>query len=209
MAAAAPGHYPESVARDLELIRIVDAAMAEAARRSGSWLACRPGCAQCCIGPFAITPLDAARLRRGLAELELREPDRAARVRSRAAEAVSRLERDYPGDTLARVLAEDDAAVNDPCPALDAETRTCDLYAARPVTCRTFGPAVSFGGDALAVCELCYQGASDEQIAASRVEVDPEDLEGRLVAELGGGETIVAYALQPTGNTPGRSPAST
>ena len=63
------------------LIRIVDAAFAEAARRSGSWLLCRPGCTQCCLGEFPITQLDAARLRRGLAELETRDPERAARVR--------------------------------------------------------------------------------------------------------------------------------
>ena len=39
---------------DRELVQIVDAAMAEAARRSGSWLVCRLGCTQCCIGPFPI-----------------------------------------------------------------------------------------------------------------------------------------------------------
>jgi hypothetical protein len=40
---------------DRGLVQIVDSAMAEAARRSGDWLVCRPGCTQCCIGPFAIT----------------------------------------------------------------------------------------------------------------------------------------------------------
>ena len=199
---------------DAALIQIVDAAMAEAVARGGAWIACRPGCAECCIGPFAITPLDAARLRRGLRALDAADPARARRVRDRAREAVRRIEHDYPGDSLARVLAEDDAAESNPCPALDPETRTCDLYAFRPVTCRTFGPAVSFGGEALAVCELCYQGASDEEIAASRVEVDAENLEGRLVAQAGGADTIVAYALveapgAPTGNTPADSPAST
>jgi len=48
---------------DDALIQIVDAALAEAARRSGPWLLCRPGCAQCCLGEFPITQLDAARLR--------------------------------------------------------------------------------------------------------------------------------------------------
>jgi hypothetical protein len=53
-------------AQDNELIQIVDAAVAEAARRSGAWLVCRLGCTQCCIGPFPINQLDARRLRRGL-----------------------------------------------------------------------------------------------------------------------------------------------
>ena len=55
---------------DRTLIQIVDAALAEAARKSGQWLVCRVGCTQCCIGPFPISQLDARRLRGGLAELE-------------------------------------------------------------------------------------------------------------------------------------------
>src|ERR1019366_7761607 len=75
---------------DNYLVQIIDAALAEAARRSGPWLLCRPGCAQCCLGEFPITQLDAARLRRGLAELKTREPERAGRVRQRAREAIAR-----------------------------------------------------------------------------------------------------------------------
>ena len=58
-------------AKDQTLIQIVDSALAEATRRSGRWLVCRPGCTQCCIGAFPINQLDALRLRRGLAELEI------------------------------------------------------------------------------------------------------------------------------------------
>jgi hypothetical protein len=76
---------------DSELIQIVDAALAVTARRSGEWLGCRPGCTQCCFGPFPINQLDAARLRVGLEELERHDPDRAARVRARARDAVTRL----------------------------------------------------------------------------------------------------------------------
>jgi hypothetical protein len=61
-------------AKDRALIQIVDAALAEAARRSGEWLVCRPGCTQCCIGVFPINQLDALRLRRGLAELQKLRP---------------------------------------------------------------------------------------------------------------------------------------
>src|SRR5437868_6881996 len=128
-------------ARDRELIQIVDAALAEAARKSGAWLVCRLGCTQCCIGPFAISQLDALRLRRGLAELEAFDSERACRVRERAHKSIERISCQYPGDTVARLLAEDDSGLADdePCPALDPETGGCDLYAARPITCRTFG----------------------------------------------------------------------
>ena len=69
---------------DREFIQIVDAALAEAVQKSGAWLVCRPGCCECCLGPFAITQLDAARLRTGLQELATKDPARAARVRQRA-----------------------------------------------------------------------------------------------------------------------------
>jgi Fe-S-cluster containining protein len=181
---------------DSDLIQIVDASLAEAARLAGSWLACRPGCAECCIVPFAITPLDAQRLREGLTDLEARDPERAARVRVRAAESVARLTHEYPEDTVAQVLAIDEAGENEACPALDPETRTCDLYAARPITCRTFGPPLRFNGESLAVCELCFDGATPEEVERCAIEVDPENLEERLLAEfVGQPDTIVAFAL--------------
>ena len=121
----------ESVASDRELIQIVDAAMAEAVRLSGAWVVCEPGCADCCLGPFPITQLDAWRLRQGLAELERRDPERAARVRNRSREAVARLA-DYPGDLTTGILdagedAEERFAVlpdEQYCPALDPATLT-------------------------------------------------------------------------------------
>jgi Fe-S-cluster containining protein len=184
------------MASDEALIQIVDTALAEAARKAGPWLVCRPGCAECCIGPFAITPLDVQRLRRGLADLERSHPDRAALVRRRARESKERLERAYPGDTVERVLAEDDAADNEPCPALDPETNTCELYSYRPITCRIFGPPVRFDGQSLAVCELCFDGATPEEVAACEVEIDHERMEEELLAGFADrSDTIVAYAL--------------
>jgi Fe-S-cluster containining protein len=173
--------------------------MAEAVRRSGSWIACRPGCFECCLGPFPITQLDAIRLREGLTDLESYDVPRANRVRRRARASAERMRREYPEDPVGSVLAIEEAVDDELCPALDPETHTCDLYAARPITCRTFGPAVRFGAGSLAVCELCYSGASDAQIAACEVTVDLKDLEGELSherAERGAaGETIVAFAL--------------
>ncbi len=194
-------------AKDRALIQIVDSALAEAARRSGEWLVCRPGCTQCCIGVFPINQLDALRLRRGLADLEKRAPQRADRVRERARESVARLSPDFPGDPVSGVLDEgDDAAerfsdfANDePCPALDPETGNCELYESRPMTCRVFGPPVR-SEDGLGVCELCYQGASDGEIAACEMKPDPDDLESALlkkVEESTGvrGDTIIAFCL--------------
>lgn len=157
------------MAADSDLIQIVDAAMAEAVRKSGSWIACKPGCMQCCLGSFPITRMDAARLRSGLVELERNDPVRAASVRDRA----GNYQETEDGD--------------EPCPVLDPETGTCDLYAWRPVTCRMFGPAVRSGGDAMGICELCYAGATDAEIAACVVDVDIEADDSE--------ETTVAAAL--------------
>jgi Fe-S-cluster containining protein len=193
---------------DRTLIQIVDAALAEATRKSGAWLVCRLGCTQCCIGPFPISQLDARRLRAGLVELEARDPERGARVRQRARQSVARIEPTFPGDPVTGILAETaeaeerfaDFADDEPCPALDPETGACDLYAARPMTCRTFGPPLRCGSDAVGVCELCFVGASDEEIAACEVEADVDALESTLLNELeqttaARGQTIVAFAL--------------
>jgi Fe-S-cluster containining protein len=188
---------------DGALIQIVDAALIEAAQKSGPWLVCRLGCTQCCMGPFAITQLDTRRLQHGLAQLELSDPPRAAHVRQRARQAVARISHDFPGDPVTGLLAQNefpDSMDEDPCPALDPDTGACDLYAARPITCRAFGPPVHCGEESVGVCELCFHGASDAEIAACEVESDPDGLELRLLDELeqmtgARGETIVAFAL--------------
>jgi len=193
--------------RDTQLIQIMDAALAEAAHRAGHWLVCRPGCTQCCMGVFAINQLDAQRLRRGLAELEALSPKRADSLRSRAREALVRLTPEFPGDTVTGLLGEGEMfekhfaefANDEPCPALDPETGNCELYEWRPMTCRTFGPPVR-SEDGLGVCELCFHGASDEEIAACEMIPDPDDLESKLLLDLeketgDRGETIIAFAL--------------
>jgi len=52
----------------------------------------------------------------------------------------------------------------------------------------------------LGVCELCFHGATAEEIAACEMQPDPEDLESQLVEQLEGasglrGRTIVAFCL--------------
>ena len=190
------------------LIQIVDAALADAARRSGECLVCRPGCTQCCVGVFFINQLDALRLQTGLARLESKEPALARGIRERARAAVVRMAPEYPGNSQTGILDEGpeaeerfaEFANDEPCPVLNPETGLCDLYDARPMTCRTFGPPVRAEGG-LGVCELCFHGATNEEIAACEMVVDPEDLESKLLAEVekatnSNGLTIVAYSVR-------------
>lgn len=187
----------------------MDAALADATQRSGHWLVCRKGCYQCCVGAFAINQLDAARLKRGLGELETREPERAARIRERARKSLARIAADFPGNPVTGILAEDqesesrflDFANHEPCPVLDPETGACELYEWRPLTCRVFGPPVRSGPEnGLGVCELCFQGASPEEVAACEMQVDPDNVETTVLEQLeketgARGKTIVAFCL--------------
>jgi Fe-S-cluster containining protein len=195
-------------AGDRKLIQIVDSALADAARRSGPWLVCHPGCTQCCVGVFAISQLDALRLRNGLAQLQEKDPAKAAALRARVQESATRLASTFPGNPYTGVLAEDeegtarfeDFANNEVCPVLDPVTGLCDLYESRPLTCRTFGPPVR-SEDGLGVCELCYHGATSEEIAECEMEVDPDDLESKLLKQMESksgarGRTIISFGLQ-------------
>jgi Fe-S-cluster containining protein len=164
--APASGSADTAIARrnllraDADLTGVVDAAVAKAVRLAGEALVCRPGCSECCIGPFPINRLDAWRLREGLEALQRSDPARAAAVVERARAAVAAMGDHFPGDVERGLLAGDEEAEDrflqrhseTSCPVLDPATQTCDLYAHRPVSCRTYGPPVRFNGQDLPPC---------------------------------------------------------
>src|ERR1035441_8616652 len=88
-------HLP---AGDTELVQIMDASFADAARRAGEWLVCRPGCTQCCHGAFAINALDGLRLRTGMNTLRNEQPLLAATIESRTHAWLDEHLDDFPGD---------------------------------------------------------------------------------------------------------------
>ena len=189
------------------LVQIADRALASAVARSGEHLVCRPGCSQCCVGVFPIAQQDAVRLRAGLEALEDRE--RAARIVARVKQSLGRIDPWFPGDRETGVLGEDyeqailfeEFANDEPCPVLDMETGRCDLYEARPILCRTFGPPMRTEEDNLATCELCYIHATTEEIAACELDPGFPAVEEASNAEFDrahgvGGQTLIAYALR-------------
>jgi Fe-S-cluster containining protein len=189
-----------------ELFPIIDAALDSAVDRSGAHLACRAGCHQCCIGVFAITSLDSAALREALAAAPA---EVAEGIRRRAVASRERLlAQGFPGDPQTGVLftqpgheeAFEDFANDEPCPVLDPETGTCDLYAARPVQCRTFGPPVRDEENHLTVCELCFTNASPEEVARCEMDQSWRALEDELTTRAetdaaNAGPTLIAFAL--------------
>ncbi|HEX4320038.1 MAG TPA: YkgJ family cysteine cluster protein [Acidobacteriaceae bacterium] len=214
--------------QDIQLIQIVDAALADATLRSGPHLVCYPGCTQCCHGAFAINPLDALRLRTAFTEMSIQNPAQAAAIAERARQYLAEFGPSFPGNRETGVLGitpEDEAAFEDfaneaTCPALNPVTGLCEVYSARPMTCRIFGPPVrmnpkpqdtvpapddSEDSKGLAVCELCFTEATPEEIAASEMTV-PWAEEQAILDQLGqlgrlaqmppnAGSTIVAYCL--------------
>jgi Fe-S-cluster containining protein len=195
-------------AKDAELVQIVGEALTDAARRAGDWLACRVGCTQCCYGAFAINALDATRLQSGMATLRAMEPGLAAALEGRARIWLEAHGANFPGDSATGRLGESEAdrelfdgfADDAACPALDEATGRCDVYAWRPMTCRVFGPPIRIdagadAAEALGHCELCFHGASEEEVAACEMPI-PNRLEAEVLTEVGEtGETVVAFAL--------------
>lgn len=191
---------------DSELVQIMDAALADAARRAGEWLACRPGCTQCCHGAFAINALDTARLRAGMEALRVEQPELAAEIEQRAQAWIVEHGPEFPGDRQTGAIGEseqererfEEFANEAACPALNPQTGCCDVYAWRPMTCRVFGPPVRMEQDeesGLGCCELCFAGAEEDVIAACEMQV-PHEKEATLLDEMGGrAETVVAFAL--------------
>lgn len=141
--------------------------------------------------------MDAARLRRGQAELD---GDMARRMVERAREAAAGIRMaGYPGVPAEELFSERFAGI--PCPVLDLESGACLLYAHRPVACRTYGPAIRLDGREMPHCQLNYQEASLAEVENSRVSVDTVQAGEAAWAEFlaSGGEdvqTVVAFALE-------------
>ena len=191
------------------LVQIVDTAVADAYRRGAHHLVCHPGCSQCCIGVFPIAHQDAARLREGMATLTQTDPRRATRIRTRIAESLARLDPWFPGDLTTGILNEDyEAAIlfeefanDEPCPVLDLDHGTCDLYEHRPILCRTFGPPMRTEENNLATCELCFIHATTEEIVACELDStipaqEEASNEAFNTAHNLQGQTLIAYALR-------------
>jgi Fe-S-cluster containining protein len=102
-----------------EIVAAVDAEFARNRALHGDRIRCGPGCTECCHHVFAITPLEAEEVARGIAALpnEVRHE-----LRTRALEYVER--RLLRGERLA-------------CPALRGGE--CSIYEHRPLMCHKFG----------------------------------------------------------------------
>ncbi len=125
-------------------------------------------------------------------------------LRGRVHAALERLSNTFPGNVTTGLLYEDAEAAEvfesfadeEVCPVLDPVSGTCTLYAYRPVTCRTFGPPLETEDGSLGVCELCFVGASPEQVKEAQLHLPSPEMEDELANSHGpAGSTIVAFAF--------------
>ena len=162
---------------------------------------CGRGCSRCCIGPFAITVLDARMLRQGLGALT---PSVRENIEAKAMDQVTAMESAFARLGRSPSLddwsdAEQDAVASRfadaPCPALDTDG-SCRVYEVRPVTCRTMGIPLEEDGVVQGACEI--QTATpilrlpavfreEEERLAER---EAQELEARRDHEGGTGEEI-------------------
>jgi Fe-S-cluster containining protein len=145
-----------------------------------------------------------------MSELHASAPALAAELERRAQAWIQEHAQGFPGNLATGILGQsesdqarfEDFANDAPCPALNPATGLCDVYAARPITCRVFGPPVQVDSGphnqpALAHCELCFLGASETEIAACEMPI-PHALEAGILRQIPDpGETVVAFALLP------------
>lgn len=123
------------------LLNRVDAFAARAEAGQRDWLVCAPGCDGCCRTARSAWAVEIEHLRRFVALLP---PARRAELAARRADpAVRRGAR---------------------CVFLDPDGR-CAVYPARPLICRTHGPAVRTPDGALSWCGLNFADLPPEAVA--------------------------------------------
>ena len=173
-------------------------------------LPCGRGCSRCCIGPFAITVLDADALEAGLATLP---PETRADVQAREQQQAAAMEQVYPqlkrspflmdwdDDDLDRLA---DQFADLPCPALDSDG-SCRVYAFRPLTCRTMGIPVEEDGLVQGACEVQISTPliklssilrmQENDLAAREVRALQTRRDARKPAGVAGDEILLQYGF--------------
>lgn len=163
-----------------------------AGRTAHGDVACRAGCFGCCIGLFEISLAEASLVRSGVAAL----PDEVqADILARARRIVSESAKAFPGDAARGLLdpdrteAADDAyfevVADRACPMLELPSGRCRIYAARPITCRTYGFAWAKDGAVIhPPCGLNLPGASTGTQLAASIDIGRIDEAGAVAGEI-------------------------
>lgn len=121
----------------------VDAFATQAAAQQAEWLVCQRGCDGCCRLRRTAFAVEIAALREAVDALE---PASRAALRDRS--------------------AREDVRAGARCVFLD-DDGGCAVYAARPIICRTHGPAVTSAASGLVWCGLNFAELADDAVPAA------------------------------------------
>ncbi len=153
-----------------------DAFFSEVSRAQPDNLQCGKGCSLCCHGLFEIGGADVAVIADGLSKLHHSRRDSIIR---RAIEIVA--ESRHPNLRECSPVEKEeffDRTASTPCPMLD-DKGLCMTYEDRPLVCRTFGLPLRDGSRYIGdVCELNFEGASQQQREAAAWDLQWEDALG-------------------------------
>lgn len=183
------------------LLPALDAAVSRSWSLAGAHLQCRAGCSACCEATFAISAQDVWRLRTGL---EAAPPELARAIRERAAAVRREQGAEFPGNATTGELTDNaewqewffERQRGRPCPVLNPESGSCDLYAARPAACRTYGHLIQIGETPPPpVCRLNFTGLSQAEQNKFLVRVADPLANHPLAEQLPPGQTTIAFAL--------------
>lgn len=199
-----PADYPA-------LLGMIDRWQAEAQERHPGVIPCRAGCAACCHGPFDISVADALLVRETVAALpapmrrELLRRAEAQLDRMRDLEPEFRPPYDVSRLGDDRFDALTDAFAEEPCPALDDESR-CLIYSGRPMVCRMMGLGMETdAGDIMEnACPIqdefpAYQALPPQRFDLSTWEDGEEMAQAEAAAVLFGSDRGLEYETTVAG----------
>lgn len=129
----------------------IDAVFAKVQAEQGACVSCHKGCSDCCNALFDLPLVEAMYLNRAFTKAFSYGPERSA-ILTRASDSdrrLARMKRDLfreekKGIDTGTIMAEA-AELRMPCPLL-GEDKLCQLYEARPITCRVYGIPTSIAG---------------------------------------------------------------
>lgn len=164
------------------LLGQVESIFRDQKERFGELITCKPGCDDCCRAPFRLTPVEAFSLRLALEAAD--RPLRRAIVRraEKSRAGAERVFADLPADPA--LAAGEISRRRLKCPLLNSGG--CDLYFARPVTCRLYGlPTSSRGASHTCPRSGFEPGTSYPTVNLDQVAARLEDISRALLAGAG------------------------
>lgn len=133
-----------------ELVRQVDAAFEKVQKEYGECVTCKVGCADCCHALFDLTLVEAIYIKNKFDAKfagENREAlhEKANKIDREIYKIKRQAHKDFESGKSESEILEEMATLKMRCPLLDDDDK-CQLYDARPITCRLYGVPTVIGG---------------------------------------------------------------